>query len=225
MELPEARPQRNSPPWRLIAGAVVALVLINVLYGQIDLREMRAVAERLNGGLMFLALVILPLLGFPVSVLHVLAGIRWGAPLGVSLVIASILLQLLASYGLVQVFRSRFARRLEPLRQRIPEGAHGPVTLFTMLLPGVPYFAKNYVLPLIGVPLRTYLLWCFPVHSLRAAVAVIFGDQTDQLTPTRIVIFCAYGAVIGLTCAWAFRRLRAQLAGQPRVASDPTQNG
>jgi uncharacterized membrane protein YdjX (TVP38/TMEM64 family) len=212
-------------PWRLVAVAIIVIVVINLAYGQIDLNALRRAAMELNGGLVFLALVLLPLIGFPVSVLHVFAGVRWGGVVGVSLVTISILLQLLASYGLVHLFRPLFARRLEPLRRRIPEGAHGPVSLFAMLIPGVPYFAKNYVLPLIGVPLPTYLLWCFPLHALRATVPVIFGDQTDHLTPLRIVFFCLYGTVIMLACAWAYRRLRSQLLDPSQAADDPTQNG
>ncbi|MFT3869191.1 MAG: hypothetical protein QM715_12100 [Nibricoccus sp.] len=209
----------------MVVGAVVVIVALQFAYSRIDLSALRAATLEMNGAFVFLALVILPLLGFPVSVLHVFAGVRWGGVVGTSLVTASILLQLLASYGLVHLFRPLFAARLEPLRRRIPEGAHGPVSLFTMLVPGVPYFAKNYVLPLIGVPLPTYLLWCFPLHALRATVPVIFGDQADHLTPTRIVLFCLYGTVIVLSCGWAFRRLQSQLADPPQAAGDPTQNG
>lgn len=225
VKTPENTSRSIPRPWRTIVGAVVVIVALNLVYSRVDLNALRVATLELNGGLVFLALVVLPLLGFPVSVLHVLAGVRWGGAVGTSLVTASILLQLLASYGLVHVFRPLFAARLEPLRRRIPEGAHGPVSLFTMLVPGVPYFAKNYVLPLVGVPLPTYLLWCFPLHALRATVPVVFGDQSDHLTPVRIVLFCLYGTVIMLSCGWAYRRLRSQLAGPPQAASDPTQSG
>lgn len=224
MKFPDEKRRWRSLPWRSIAVVIVALVLLNVLYGQIDIDDLHKFAAGLNGPLVFLGILVLPLLGFPVSVLHVFAGVRWGAQLGISLVVLSILLQLLASYALVRLFRPLFAARLEPLRQRIPEGAHGPVALFTMLVPGVPYFAKNYVLPLIGMPLRVYLLWCFPMHSLRSMVPIVFGDLSNNLTPTRIVALCLYGTAIALACAWAFRRLRAQLEGRPPAAGDPTRS-
>jgi uncharacterized membrane protein YdjX (TVP38/TMEM64 family) len=197
---------------------------MHFLYGQISVSELAALAERLNGWLVFAGVLVLPLVGFPVSVLHLLAGMRWGIPEGMALVTASIFLQLLASHGVVQMARPLFARRLGNVRRRIPHGAHGPVSLFTMLLPGVPYFAKNYVLPLIGVPLRTYMAWCFPLHSLRATVPVIFGDQADELTPLRVVLYGVYGAAILLACAWVFRRLRGQIGDRPPEVNDPTRS-
>src|SRR4029077_5828666 len=104
----------------------------------------------------FALLVVLPLIGVPASMLHVAAGIRFGAPLGFGLVVVSIALQLLASYAIVHTWRSHFekSRWLDRVRKRIPTGAQTSVCAFTVLLPGAPFAAVNYVLPLLGVPLR-----------------------------------------------------------------------
>jgi uncharacterized membrane protein YdjX (TVP38/TMEM64 family) len=198
-------------PWRKIAVAIVACVGIALLYHRVDLETVRDYAERINGGVAFALLVALPLVGFPVSVLHVVMGIRFGVGWGMALVSLSIALQLLASYALVHLFREKFARHFEPVRRKIPRAAHGSMCLFTMLLPGVPFFAKNYVLPLLGVPLRTYLLVCLPVHIARSAVAVFFGDESDHLTPTRITWLAIYYAVTLGVSAWLFRRIRSQI--------------
>ncbi|PTY05290.1 hypothetical protein DB347_17005 [Opitutaceae bacterium EW11] len=173
--------------------------------------------------MVYLAITVLPLLGFPITVLHLLAGLRWGPAWGIAAAISSIFLQLLLSYYIVRWFGHLFAHRLEALRRRVPHGADGPVCLFTVLLPGVPYFAKNYVLPIVGVPLRTYLLWCFPIHSARSVIAVVFGGQSTELTPTRIAWFAAYGVFVLVACAWAFRRIRAQVSSRPPAAGDRTQ--
>jgi uncharacterized membrane protein YdjX (TVP38/TMEM64 family) len=182
-------------------------------------------AARLNGIAAFALLTLLPLVGFPVTVLHVTAGIRFGVALGLPLVAVSILLQLLASYGLVHWRRKYFARKFKKLREEIPPGAHGPVTLFTLLLPGVPYFAKNYVLPLAGVPLRTYLLWSFPIHAARSAIAVIFGDESDHLTPTRIAVMVCYAVAVLTASWWAFRRMKAAVADQRPAAGGRRKSG
>src|SRR3954468_5564166 len=167
---PRRRASTSKVPWRAIIIAVVVCVAAGLLSRKFDIDTVRDYAGRLNAGIAFLLLTVLPLVGFPVTVLHVVVGIRFGVPLGLALVAASILLQLLASYALVHLFREKFARRLEPVRKRIPKAAHGSMSLFTMLLPGVPYFAKNYVLPLLGVPLRTYFLVCLPIHVARSSV-------------------------------------------------------
>jgi uncharacterized membrane protein YdjX (TVP38/TMEM64 family) len=92
------------------------------------------------------------------------------------------------------------------------------VTQFTMLLPGVPYFAQNYVLPVIGVPLGTYMLWSVPIHIVRSIVGIAFGDMSDDLSPLHIAGFVAYFVVITVACTWAFRRLQARMKGpQPKA--------
>jgi uncharacterized membrane protein YdjX (TVP38/TMEM64 family) len=209
--MPKKTPSPTASPWKAVALVIALCVGFALLYRQIDIDAVHAYAGRLNGGIAFALLVVLPLVGFPVSVLHVVAGMRFGTGMGMTLVALSIVLQLLASYGLVYLFQDKFARRLKNVRQRIPRGAHGATCLFTMLLPGVPYFAKNYVLPLLGIPLSTYLAICVPVHILRSAVAVMFGDKSDDLTPGRIAALVVYLIVMLVTSWWLLKRLRAQM--------------
>ena len=191
-----------------------------LLYHKVDLESVRETAQKLPGWVAFLLLTVLPLVGFPASVLHVATGIRFGVGLGLVLVWCSILLQLLASYGLVHWNRKFFERRFKAVRDRIPKGAHAPVTVFTMLIPGAPYFAQNYTLPLIGVPFRIYLGICLPMHCARSSIAVILGGQTHNLTPGRVLGMVAYAAVILTASWWALRRLKTTLGDQ-----SPAENG
>jgi uncharacterized membrane protein YdjX (TVP38/TMEM64 family) len=215
--------QLHQFPWRRALGVlVVGAIVFAVLAKKIPMAAVHAQAERLNGGVAFLLLTGLPLVGFPASLLHVAAGIRFGAKLGLALVAASVLLQLLASYALVHVFRDRFAHRLESLRQRIPPGAHPSICVFAVLLPGAPFAAINYVLPLLGVPLRTYLLCCFPLHVLRATVTVAFGDQSDKLTAARLGVLGAYALLVLGASWWTYRKLQGQLSGRPATAGGRT---
>lgn len=200
---------------RRIATAVavtVALVALVLLYRRIDMTALHLAAEGVNGGLVFGLMTVLPMAGFPVSVAHAVAGVRFGFGPGLALVSLSIVLQLVASYALVKAMPKLFARHLKPLRERLPKGAHAPVTQFTMLLPGVPFFAQNYVLPLVGVPLGIYLQWSIPIHIAKSAIGVVFGDMSDDLTPLRIGGFAVYAIFITVACTWAFRRLQARMA-------------
>ncbi|MEO6994366.1 MAG: hypothetical protein ABI273_12100 [Lacunisphaera sp.] len=206
--------------WRTLIVAVVFLAGIYFLARSFSIATVHAYASRLNGPLAFLLLTVLPLLGFPVSVLHVTAGIRFGVARGLALVALSILIQLLASYALVHWRESYFKRRFQKIRAEIPSGAHRAVTIFTLLVPGVPYFAKNYVLPVIGVPLRTYLAWGFPIHVAQSVIAVVLGDQSDHLTSLRVAVMVGYYAATLAASWWAFRRVRAQVVSQPKAAGD-----
>jgi len=209
--------------WRFWVTAVVVAAALALLYHRIDVNAVRDAAAKLNGGLAFALLTVLPLVGFPVSVLHVAAGVRFGVPLGLTLVWTSILLQLLASYGLVHWKRRFFAHRFKSIREKIPKGAHAPVTVFTMLIPGAPFFAQNYTLALLGVPLRLYVGICLPMHAARSSIAVIFGAESRHFTPARLVLILLYVAAIVGASWWALRRMRATLEDQPAVASGRKQ--
>lgn len=195
-------------------GVVVACVALALVYRQIDVEALHARAREINGFLVFVLITVLPLFGFPVSVCHAVAGVRFGLGFGLLWVSASIVLQLLASYALVKIAPSFFARHMERYRKRLPKAAHAPLTQFTMLLPAVPYFAQNYVLPLVGVPLGTYLGWGALIHIVKSIIGILFGEMSDDLTPGRIAIFVGYAIAITLTTAWAFRRLQARIRDQ-----------
>lgn len=205
----------------LLLAAAGICVLLALAYRAIDIPTLHERTKHLNGFAVFGLVTVLPMLGFPVSVAHAVAGLRFGLLLGFPLVALSIVLQLFASYGLVALAPKFFAARVEPLRRRLPKTAHTALTQFTMLLPGVPYWAQNYVLPIMGVPLRPYLLWGALIHIARSAAGIVFGDLSDHLTPLRLGGFAVYALTITLTCAWAFRRLRRQIQAQPPAADDP----
>jgi len=209
-------------PWiRIALIAVVVGGALWLLHGSIDPRRIHDYAQRLNGFAAFGLLVVLPLFGFPASVLHVAAGIRFGLWLGLSLVALSIGIQLLVSYAVVHRWREPFARRFRRLQKRIPPGAHASICIFAVLLPGAPFAAVNYVLPLIGVRLRTYLLCCWPLDILRSTVTVLLGDQTDKLTPTRALVLGGYALILTLVSASLYRRLRRQLENPPAAEGGP----
>lgn len=215
--------RRITPKQWIMAGlAVAGLIALVLLYRRIDVQAIHDQAARMNGAVVFIVMTLLPMVGFPVSVLHVAAGVRFGTGVGLALTTVSILIQLLASYALVKAAPAFFERKMAPWRKRLPKAAHTPLTQFTMLLPGAPYFAQNYVLPLVGVPLGTYLLWSFPLHVVRSIVGVIFGHESADLTPMKLAGFGIYSVAIGLTCAWSFRRLQKQMKDRPAAADDPT---
>jgi uncharacterized membrane protein YdjX (TVP38/TMEM64 family) len=207
----------------VIAALVVAGALL--LHGRIDPTMIHEYAMRLNPYAAFALLVVLPLFGFPASVLHVAAGIRFGAGLGLLLTSISIGLQLLISYGVVRLWGGFFRKRLEPLRRRIPTGAHASIAVFAVLLPGAPFAAVNYVLPLIGIRLRTYLLCCWPIHTLRSTVTVLLGDQSEHFDLRRLTILGAYALLLAIASWWLYRRLRRQLANPPAEADGRMQPG
>lgn len=212
-------------PWLRHVLAVLGLIGVGLffLYREVDLPALQARAMEWNAGLVFALLALLPLVGFPVNVLHVTAGLRFGFALGMTLVALSILFQLVASYAIVHVWHDTFARHLAGVRKRIPRAAHSTVCLFTLLLPGVPYFIQNYTLVLIGVPFRIYLSRCLPLHILRAVLTVGLGQQAGRFTRGGLAALAGYWVLVLCASWWTYRRLRRQLADQPAAADGRTQ--
>ena len=207
----------------MLGIAVIVAAFLALIYGRVDLSAVHDHARQLSATTAIALLVVLPLLGFPVSVLHVAAGMRFGATLGLILVSLSIGLQLVVSYALVHRWRDRFARRFAGIRRRIPKGAHSGVSILAVLLPGAPYAAINYVLPLIGVRLRTLLVCCWPLHTLRSTVTVLLGDQSNRFTPARLAVLGTYALLLTAGSWWVYRRLRRRFEDQPAAADDRMQ--
>lgn len=207
------------------AGVVVVVALLIWFRREIDLPALRARVEEFPSGAILVCLFLLPLVGVPVSLLHAVTGAKFGLPVGMLWVSLSIAFQMAVSYGVVNLAPRFFARRFAWLTERLPPATHRSLTLFTMLLPGAPYFAQNYVLAIARVPFGIYFGYCFPIHVARSVIGVIFGEWSDHPTPARIAVFVSYAVGITVICWLSFRRLRAQLRNQPRAAGGRKRRG
>lgn len=206
----------------IILGAVVA-------WGWVRhpdaLEHLHRTIAGLDAGLVVLALVVLPLVGVPVSVMHAVTGARFGLAVGFFLVAGSILVQLAMSRVLVRVAARWCSRRIESVRRRLPPAAHPTLALFVLLLPGAPFWAQNYTLAIAGVPRRIYYGYSLPFHVARSVIGVVFGGWSSHLTPLRCTVIALYAAGVIVACSLAFRRLRCRLRDQPPAEDGPTRCG
>ncbi len=210
--------------WLALGILIVAAGLIWFRH-LIDLPALHDRANEFPAWCVLLCLLVLPLVGFPVSVLHAVVGAKFGLPLGLTLVGISIAVQLLVSYAVVRAAPHFFAKRFAWLHRRLPPTTHRSLTLFTMLLPGAPFFAQNYVLAIARVPFAIYFGYSFPIHVVRSIIGVIFGEWSDHPTPWRIATFVIYAVGVTVFCGWAFRRLQAQLHNPPPAAGGRKRRG
>lgn len=236
--MPDARPARDSAPnaparvlWRIGSFAITPRLLRWILLGvlglgvlawlgrSIEIETIHEQAERLPGWAGFLLLVSLPLVGFPVTILHVAAGVRFGLWEGIALVAAAKLIQQTLAWGLVKLTPSTFEPRLRKWRTRFPEDSHRSVTVLCCLLPGMPYTVQLYLLPLIGVPLRVIIGIGVTLHTLRAIISIAGGDLSDNITPGKIAGLAVYYVVIALLCWQALYRVRHLLRPAPEDTS------
>jgi uncharacterized membrane protein YdjX (TVP38/TMEM64 family) len=217
----EADVKRKHSRWFYVVLGIcfTIFILVGVIfYREVDPKAFHKWATDLPGWLVFVLLALLPLTGFPVSVLFVVAGAKFGSGWGTAIVAGSIVIHLLASFYLATHFlhdwMTALFRRTRYKMPQIPKGEHVPVTLLTTLVPGVPYAAKNYLLVLGGVPFRAYMLVCLPAHIFHASLAIFFGDLTRDLTRGRLIFLGTYTAIIILLGRYVVKRLRTRRSGK-----------
>jgi uncharacterized membrane protein YdjX (TVP38/TMEM64 family) len=200
--------------WKTLLIAIILVGVVSVMWGRVDFEAIHANAQRIPAGWAFLLIVVLPLLGCPATVVNVGAGLRFGVGAGLPILLVAIALQQLLAFGIVRLLPGVFTKLVAPIRKRLPQGSHRSVTIFSALLPGVPYWMQIYALPLIGVPLRTALLCSVPLHTVRSLLALVGAGVSDNLTVGWVVGLVVYAVALMLTCAWAGRRLQRQLRGR-----------
>jgi len=203
-------PKRSNALFWVATFAGIALMV--VLFSVLDLKWLHANAQRLSGGIVFLLTVILPLVGVPVSALYVLAGAKFGVGWGLILTILAIALHLIGSWWIAHSWLKRpleaLMRKLGRTVPTVPEGEYVPVCLLVALLPGASYALKNYLLVLANVPFRSFFWTLLPAHFVHAALAILFGDFTGDMTTPKIIFLSIYTLVVIGLGHYVVRRLK-----------------
>ena len=185
----------------LFWGATLAgIALMLVLFSLFDLKWLHTQAQRLGSPLVFVLMVILPLIGVPVSAVYVIAGAKFGVAWGFTLTLAAIAMHLIASWWIAHSWLKRplevLFRKLGRQIPKVPSGEYVPVCLLVALLPGASYALKNYLLVLAGVPFRSFFWTLLPSHFVHAALAILFGDFTGDMTAPKIIFLSIYALVV-----------------------------
>lgn len=158
---------------------VLTAWFIYVHRGYLDRETIEAIGGRLPVGWVILAYLFLPLLGFPVSILLVMVGLRLGMGWGMATVALGLLLQhYIAFYLTHKWFRNRLRSFFERKGVNIPEIKKQNQIWFTVVfvsVKGPPYFAKLYLLALTDIPFRIYLWVGASTHILFSLVPVTAG--------------------------------------------------
>lgn len=200
-------------PRRIVSGVVaLAAVIALAIWGHtIDLEGFHTWTKELPASGVIALIALLPVMGFPVSVLHLAAGLRfdfWGAMLIVG---GTTLVHHVLSWALVRALPARCFTRLEPWRKRLVGAGHREAAVVCSLIPGMPYGVQLYLLPVMGVPVRVLCFISVPLHTLRATVTILLGNLSDDLTVGRVAGLIAYYLVLVGACGLALRGLRRLL--------------
>jgi uncharacterized membrane protein YdjX (TVP38/TMEM64 family) len=195
----------------LIGAGLIAAGLV-WRYTDLTVESVTEWIQGLNPVAVLPMMALLPIIGFPISVVYLVAGARFG-PVGGGIVVAAVTtVHLLGTYLIARSFLraplQRFIERRHAHLPQIPEDEQAAVCLIAALVPGLPYVVRNYLLALAGVKLRYYLGVCLPLYVARSYVSILLGNMSSDPTRTKIIVLIVLDVVKVLICALVIWRLR-----------------
>jgi len=192
--------------WKIVIGLLVATAIGFLVYfnrESLTKDSIVAFGQSLPAGLLILAFLILPLLGFPLSVFLILAGLRFGLVWGMVVTTVCIFFHHYAGYWIAHSYlRSRILRYAKRKDHKVPKVGEDSPVWFTVLFASVhgpPYTFKLYLLALTEVPFKifcyvgapVYIAFCFlPVG---AAAAAVHMDVTWIYVAVAVISVAAIG--------------------------------
>lgn len=159
------------------------------------------------------ALVLLPLVGVPVSPFMILAGAKWGIGLGWLVCVAGLAVHFTIAWALaVWLVRDWIFRLLQWLAPdlEIPDKTvrrDVAWILFFRITPGIPLFVQNYALGLARVRFAPYMIYSMAVQSVYAMSFILFGSAIF----TGRIGQAAAGVLLAVAALVAFKLIRTSI--------------
>lgn len=214
LTLAERRSRRRKLIIAIVAGALLLGLLLTAAsrFGWSELQDMLLDFDKPTT---IALMAVLPLGGFSIAAVYVIAGAKFGLWQGGLVILGITAFHLLATHALTRTFLRRpMERYLERHRRHLPdlpESENASVAVIVSLVPGLPYFARNYILALSDIPLRTYFWICLPIYVIRSYVTLSLGDLSGHLEAKRVGILVAVYLVKLSICALLLNRVRHRL--------------
>lgn len=198
--------------------ALVALVWFLIAHrGELNRETLVNYGQGLHPVWFIAAFLFLPLLGFPLSIFLLLAGVRFGISGGMAVAAVAVFFHHFAAYRLAHgLFRDRVRHRLARSGHAIPPIDPKHRIWFTALfaaIHGPPYAPKLYLLALTDIPFRIYLWVGAPVYLAFCILPVGAGSAVMNFNPTWLYIIVGASAILLLGGYWLKRRYGAAMKG------------
>jgi uncharacterized membrane protein YdjX (TVP38/TMEM64 family) len=165
----------------------------------------------------FAVMALVPALGVPMTPFFLLAGATFGERVGIIGSLTALALNLILCYELAgSKLRPLIARLFRRLGYALPDldEAEGKralrFTLFVKAAPGLPAWAKNYVLGMARVPFPVYFVVSMVVTGLYGAAVIVLGDSVLGHDVDRSVVVAGAVVLAAAVVWWARRRSRLQ---------------
>jgi uncharacterized membrane protein YdjX (TVP38/TMEM64 family) len=200
--------------WRYFLLVVLAITSVAAVFvfTELDWRQIPGLLQRVSRPLALLIMATLPLIGFPISAVYLGAGALFGPWLGLVVVtgvtaVHLVVTQLLATTVLrapIVRWRKKWSKKLP----EVPPKEHATLVAMIVLVPGLPYFARNCLLALSSVPWGVLMGVGLPIYVIRSCATIFLGDLgSDPSLPALFVLGAIYVAKLTATF-FLFQRLR-----------------
>jgi uncharacterized membrane protein YdjX (TVP38/TMEM64 family) len=200
--------------WWLVGVVLLGLVALGLIwrYTDLTLGDLTTWIDAQSALAVIPIMALLPIAGFPISVVYLVAGARFGPGWGGVVVAGVTAVHLIGSYVIARSFLraplQRFIEKRHAHLPQIPDDEQAAVCLIAALIPGLPYVVRNYILALAGVKFRYYFWVCLPVYVARSYVTILLGDMTSDPTRSKIIILVVVDILKVAICALVIWRLR-----------------
>ncbi len=189
----------------LLAAAVYFLLQAGIVEKAISV-----INEDLPPWLFITLTATLPALGFPISVFLVAAGVKfsigWALLLWLCILPLHSLIGYLAARFLRPLLVRLFQEKLGYTIPSVPENNQAMFSFFFLAIPGLPYAAKNYMLPLAGVAFRYCVIMNCIVQSLLGLPFILLGRSGEKMDPTLFSLAVFAFAVLFVFLHWLKNR-------------------
>lgn len=214
---PRPAPRHRARLLAVLLAVLVAFILLEVV--NVEWSTMPEMLARVDRRAALVLMATLPIFGFPISPVYVGAGALFGPAQGALVVMAVTVVHLVVTYALAgTLLRRPIGRWRRKWRRKLPVvPPEERVTLVAMIviMPALPYVARNALLALAGVPLRLLLLVAVPLYTLRSLVSIFLGDVGRDPSREALLTLAAVFVVKLAVSALLFARLRRRCGPPP----------
>lgn len=200
---------RNNRVLTITAGAIaVGLIGLGIYQAvQQDIfREMVSfIDEDMSSELFIISMIILPVVGFPVSVVLIMAGIKFGIWYALLLWLLILPIHAFIGYYLARLLRKPLKIVSSKMGYPMPELPEKGKAMFSFLflaIPGIPYAGKNYLLALAGAPFTYCVLMNAAIQFPQGVPFVILGRSAMELDMSLFYLALVIILIIYIILRW-----------------------
>ncbi len=214
-------------PLQLISGltmtAIVAFAVWKLSMGWSADNFVRA-ARQLPSHWFIPCFALIPLIGAPISIFLIAAGLKYGVALGMLVTAGCMAVHHLAAWLVAHTWlRERLERWLEQCDYELPSIPRRHQTWFMIVFaaaPGLAYTIKLYAIALTDMPFRKYFWLGWPIHTFSSFLFIAMGGAAGNV---HAWVLAAFGICFVLSvgiAAWLKRKMKLQASPEPDETRD-----